>query len=196
MKSKDPTPEETPVLAFASAKAFATWLARNHGKSKGIWLKLAKKGGAASVTYPEALDQALCHGWIDGQKKALDDGWWLQKFVPRGPRSIWSKINTHKAEALVAAGHMKPAGLAAMEAAQADGRWARAYDSPRTSTMPEDFQAALDKSARAKKMWATLNAANKYAVLWRIQTAKKAETRARRITDLTAMLARGEKLHP
>jgi uncharacterized protein YdeI (YjbR/CyaY-like superfamily) len=186
---------EIPTLAFASAKAFATWVEKNHGRSKGLWLKLAKKGGAPSVTYPEALDIALCHGWIDGQKKPFDDAWWLQKFVPRGPRSIWSRINTQKAEALIAAGRMKAAGLAAIEAARADGRWAKAYDSPRTSTVPEDLQAALDGSAKAKKMWATLNAANRYAVLFRIQTAKKPETRAKRIADLTAMLARGEKLH-
>jgi uncharacterized protein YdeI (YjbR/CyaY-like superfamily) len=186
---------EMPTLSFATARAFEAWLAKHHGSSKGLWLKLGKKGGPPSVTYQEALDVALCHGWIDGQKKALDEQWWLQKFVPRGPRSIWSRINTGKAEALIAAGKMKPAGLAAIEAARKDGRWAAAYDSPRTSAIPEDFQAALDRSSRAKKMWATLNAANRYAVLFRIQTAKKPETRARRIADLTAMLARGEKLH-
>ena len=195
MKAKA-APRETPTLAFASAKAFATWLGKNHDRSTGIWLKLAKKGGPPSVTYAEALDAALCHGWIDGQKKALDEAWWLQKFGPRGPRSIWSKINTQKAEALIAGGHMKVAGRAAIEAARADGRWAAAYDSPRTSKVPDDFQAALDAHAGAAKFWATLNAANRYAVLWRIQTAKKSETRARRIADLTAMLGREEKLHP
>ena len=187
---------DLPTIAFASAQAWSAWLARNHRRSTGLWLKLAKKGGAPSVTYPEALEAALCHGWIDGQKKGFDEAWWLQKFVPRGPKSIWSKINTGKAEALIASGRMKAAGLAAIEAARADGRWARAYDSQRTAAEPEDFAAALAGNARAKKFWATLDATNRYAVLFRIQTAKKMETRARRIVDLTAMLARNEKLHP
>ena len=162
-----------------------------------MWLKLAKKGaGVPSVSYAEAIEVALVWGWIDGQKRALDERFWLQKFTRRGARSLWSKINRDKATALIAAGKMKPAGLAVGERARRDGRWERAYDGPRTSTVPDDLAAALARNARAKKLFATLDAAIRYAILWRVQTAKKAETRARRISELVAMLARGEVLHP
>jgi uncharacterized protein YdeI (YjbR/CyaY-like superfamily) len=186
-----------PTLSFRDPGAFADWLADHHGSSLGVWLKLAKKGsGVASLTYAEALEVALAWGWIDGQKQAHDARHWLQKFTPRGARSLWSKINRDKATALIAARKMKPAGLAEVERAKHDGRWEAAYDSPKTSTVPADFQAALDGNARARRAWTTIDSANRYAILWRVQTAKKAETRARRIADLVAMLGRGEVLHP
>src|SRR5215217_8746631 len=167
---------EIPTLPFANKKKWADWLAKQHGKSAGVWLKLAKKdSGIKSITYEEALDVALCYGWIDGQKKGFDDKYWLQKFTPRGAKSIWSKINTEKAERLIASGEMKPAGLKAIEAAKQDGRWEAAYASQKNMEVPEDFQAALDKSKKAKEFFATLNSVNRYAILFRIQTAKKAE---------------------
>ena len=188
-------PGSTPTL-FKSAKAFETWLKKHHATSDGLWLKIAKRGAdEASVTYPEAVEIALCWGWIDGQKKGLDDQHFLQRFTPRRARSIWSKTNVDKAEALIEAGRMQPPGHAQIEAAKADGRWARAYDGARTSTAPEDLLAALEAEPKAKAFFATLNAANRYAVLWRIQTAVKAETRARRIAQLVEMLARGETIH-
>jgi uncharacterized protein YdeI (YjbR/CyaY-like superfamily) len=188
---------ELPTLPFESKKKWAAWLAKQHDKSAGVWLKLAKKdSGIASVTYEEALDVALCYGWIDGQKRGLDDKYWLQKFTPRGPKSIWSKINTEKAEKLIASGQMKPAGLKAVEAARQDGRWEAAYSSQKNISVPEDFQAALEKNKKAKAYFATLNSANRYAILFRIQTAKKTETRAKRIQQFIEMLERGEKLHP
>ncbi len=187
---------DLPIQSFASKTKWAEWLAKQHDKSAGVWLKLAKKdSGIPSVTYDEALDVALCYGWIDGQKKGFDDEHWLQKFTPRGPKSIWSKINTEKAERLIAAGEMKPAGLKVIEAARQDGRWDAAYSSQRNMSVPEDFQAALDKNKKAKIFFTTLNSANRYAILFRIQTAKKAETRAKRIQQFIEMLGRGEKLH-
>jgi uncharacterized protein YdeI (YjbR/CyaY-like superfamily) len=188
---------ELPVVPFESQRAWETWLAANHASSRGVWLKLAKKSsGVASVTYPEALDVALAWGWIDGQKGSFDDAWWLQKFTPRGAKSVWSKVNREKVQALVDAGKMRPAGLAAVELAKTDGRWEAAYDSPSKATVPEDLAAALAANPRASAFFATLNAANRYAILWRVHTAKKAETRARRIADFVEMLARNEKLHP
>ncbi|MCB9117475.1 MAG: YdeI/OmpD-associated family protein [Caldilineaceae bacterium] len=183
--------------SFASQQEWAAWLEANHASSRGLWLKLAKKAaGVPSVTYAEALEIALCYGWIDGQKKALDDGWWLQKFTPRAPRSIWSKINRRKAEELIEAGAMRPAGLRAVEAAQDDGRWARAYDSQAVSTVPADLQAALDANPNAAAFFATLDSRNRYAILFRTESAKKSETRARRIEQFVKMLARREKLYP
>jgi uncharacterized protein YdeI (YjbR/CyaY-like superfamily) len=188
---------ELPTLPFASKKKWSDWLAKQHDKPAGVWLKLAKKdSGISSVTYEEALDVALSYGWIDGQKKGFDDKYWLQKFTPRGPKSIWSKINTEKAERLIASGEMKPAGLKAVEAAKKDGRWEAAYSSQKNISVPEDFQAALEKNKKAKDFFATLNSANRYAILFRIETAKKTETRARRIQQFIEMLERGEKLHP
>jgi len=192
MKSTD-----LPILSFASKKKWADWLARQHDKSSGVWLKLAKKGSEIpSVTYDEALEVALCYGWIDGQKKGFDDKYWLQKFTPRGARSIWSKINTQKAEKLIKSGEMKPAGLQAIEAAKQDGRWDAAYESQKTISVPDDFQAALDKNPKAKAFFVTLNSVNRYAILFRIHNAKKAETRAKRIQQFVGMLEKGEKLHP
>jgi uncharacterized protein YdeI (YjbR/CyaY-like superfamily) len=189
--------KDIPVLLFKRPKDWATWLDKNHATSRGIWLRLAKKAsGIQSATYAEALEVALCYGWIDGQKKSFDDASWLQKFTPRGPKSIWSKVNRKKAQDLIESGQMKPAGLRAVEQAQRDGRWEAAYDSPSGAAVPEDFQAELDGNADAKAFFATLNSANRYAILWRIQTAKKAETRARRIQEFIHMLERHEKIHP
>jgi uncharacterized protein YdeI (YjbR/CyaY-like superfamily) len=190
-------PTELPSLPFESKKKWADWLAREHDISAGVWLKLAKKdSGIASVTYEEAVEVALCYGWIDGQKKGFDDKYWLQKFTPRGPKSIWSKINTEKAERLIASGEMKPAGLKAVTAARQDGRWEAAYSSQKNMSVPEDFQAALDKNRNARAFFASLNSANRYAILFRIQTAKKAETRAKRIQQFIEQLERGEMLYP
>lgn len=187
---------ELPVLPFASKQAFAIWLDRHHASAKGLWLQLAKRAsGTASVTYQEALEVALCYGWIDGQKKSLDEAAWLQKFTPRGPRSIWSVINREKAQQLIASGLMKPAGLAAIERARSDGRWAAAYDSPKSATVPADFQAAIERSPKARAFFATLDSRNRYALLFRLQTAKRPETRARRIEQFVLLLERNEKLH-
>lgn len=187
---------ELPTIAFASPAEWASWLEANHAASRGLWLKLAKKGsGIESVTYAEALDVALEWGWIDGQKNAFDDTAWLQKFTPRGAKSVWSKINCEKVEALIAAGRMKPSGMEVVELAKKDGRWDAAYESQSKATMPEDLARALAANAKAAAFFATLNAANRYAILWRVHTAKKAETRARRIEQFVEMLARHESLH-
>jgi uncharacterized protein YdeI (YjbR/CyaY-like superfamily) len=171
-------------------------LEKNHRKPEGLWLRLAKKGsGMRSVTYGEALEVALAYGWIDGQKKPESKQAWLQRFVPRSARSIWSKINRKKALALIACGQMKAAGLEAVERAKECGRWESAYDSSKGAAVPEDFQAALGGSARAKAFFQGLDRANRYAVLFRIQTVKKAETRARKIREFVEMLERGEKIH-
>lgn len=185
-----------PVLPFSSKNKWADWLARQHDKSTGVWLQLAKKdSGIASVSYDEALDVALCYGWIDGQKKGLDDKYWLQKFTPRGPRSIWSKINTEKAERLIASGEMKPAGLQAVELAKQDGRWEKAYEGQKRVSVPDDFQAALDNNEKARAFFATLNSTNRYAILFRIHNAKKPETRAKRILQFVEMLEKGQKIY-
>lgn len=190
-----PAPPPAPQR-FATERAFETWLRKHHATSDGLWLLIAKAGATQpTVTYAQALDVALCHGWIDGQKKALDEQHWLQRFTPRRPRSLWSKANRGKAEALIAAGRMHASGLAEIERAKADGRWDAAYDSARTATVPPDLQAALDASPAAAAFFAQLDGANRYAVLWRVQTAKKPATRAQRIDTLVAMLARGEKIH-
>ncbi len=186
---------DSPTL-FKTAEAFETWLKKHHAASDGLWLQIAKKGAdEPGVTYPEAVEIALCWGWIDGQKKGLDDQHFLQRFTPRRARSIWSKINVAKVATLIEAGRMQPQGQAQIDAAQADGRWEQAYDGARTATMPDDLQAALDANAAAKAFFATLNATNRYAVTWRVQTAVKPETRARRIVQLVDMLARGEAIH-
>jgi uncharacterized protein YdeI (YjbR/CyaY-like superfamily) len=187
---------ELPTLAFADPRAFSTWLAQHHATSRGVWLRLAKKAsGVPSVTYTEAIGVALAWGWIDGQKRPGDDASWLQKFSPRAARSMWSKINRDKATALIAEGAMQPPGLAEVERARRDGRWDAAYDAPSRATVPEDLAAALAANPRAAAFFATLDAANRYSVLFRIQAPKKPETRARRIEELVAMLARHEKIH-
>jgi uncharacterized protein YdeI (YjbR/CyaY-like superfamily) len=189
------TSTDTPTL-FKSAKAFEAWLKKHHAKSPGFWLKIAKRHvDEASVTYLEAVEIALCWGWIDSQKKGLDEQYFLQRFTPRRARSIWSKVNVEKVAMLIKEGRMQAPGLAQVEAAKIDGRWARAYDGARSSEVPEDLKVALDASSMAKAFFSEINATNRYAVLWRIQTAVKAETRARRIVQLVEMLARGETVH-
>jgi uncharacterized protein YdeI (YjbR/CyaY-like superfamily) len=193
---KTKIPDSSPVRLFKSERDWAAWLEKNHRKSTGLWLRLAKKdSGLQSVSYKEALEVALCYGWIDGQKRPESEEAWLQKFCPRSIRSIWSKINREKALALIAAGQMKAAGLEAIENAKKNGCWEAAYDSPSGATVPGDFQAALDANPRAKAFFEILDRANRYAVLWRIQTVKKAETRARKIQQFVEMLERQEKIH-
>lgn len=197
MKPARNSAPDLPVLLFQRPKDWAAWLNKHHATSSGLWLRLAKKAsGIKSVTYDEALEVALCYGWIDGQKKSYDETSWLQKFTTRGAKSTWSKINCAKAERLIESGQMQAAGLQAIERAKQDGRWEAAYDSPSKATVPEDFQVALDRNAPAQAFFATLNKANRYAILFRIQTAKKAETRAKRIEQFIIMLEKQEKLHP
>ncbi len=189
--------DDFPIRLFKSKESWAAWLDKNHHRSSGLWLRIAKKNaGVPSVSYADAIEVALCYGWIDGQKKPEDDETWLQKFVPRSDGSLWSKINREKAGALIASGQMKPAGLAAIESAKNNGRWEAAYDSARTATVPDDFALALDANPRARQFFEGLDRTNRYAVLWRIQTVKRAETRARKIAQFIDMLARNEKIHP
>ena len=186
-------PIELPTLPFESKKKFADWLAKNHDKSAGAWLKLAKKDAEIpSVTYAEAVEVALCYGWIDGQAGSFDDKYFLQKFTPRRPKSIWSKINVEKVERLIASGEMKPSGLKAVEAAKQDGRWTAAYSSPKNIVVPEDFQSALEKNKKAKAFFESLTGSKRYSFLFRIETAKKAETRMKRILQFLEMLEKGE----
>lgn len=212
-----------PILEFKTGRHWDAWLARNHNASKGIWLRISRKassgsarrpapkadagkaamadtavkaGKAAPLSYDQAVLTALCHGWIDGQKAAGDASAWLQKFTPRGHRSVWSKLNRERVAALIEAGRMRPAGQEAVENAKRSGKWEAAYDTPKTATVPPEFQAELDKSKAAAAFFATLNSANRYAILWRIQTAKKPETKALRIKNFIAMLKRKEKLYP
>jgi uncharacterized protein YdeI (YjbR/CyaY-like superfamily) len=184
------------ILELKTQRDWEKWLDKNHRSSEGIWLRIAKKGSKnPTLSYPEALEIALCYGWIDAQKRAESERAWLQRFMPRRSRSIWSKINRDKALALMAAGRMKPAGIAEVTRAQQDGRWDAAYDSPKTATVPPDFQKALDGNRTAKEFFKALSGANRYAILWRLQTAKKAETRTRRIEKFIQMLEKGETLH-
>jgi uncharacterized protein YdeI (YjbR/CyaY-like superfamily) len=186
-----------PVIAFASLPEWEAWLEANHATSKGLWLKIAKKGaGVETVTYDQALDVALCYGWIDGQKGAFDDRFWVQRFTPRGPRSKWSRVNRDKASELLRRGKLKPAGVAEVERAQRDGRWEAAYESQSGSTVPDDLRAALDQHPKAKAFFDTLDRANRYAILYRLGDAKRPETRARRLAQYVAMLEEGRKLHP
>jgi uncharacterized protein YdeI (YjbR/CyaY-like superfamily) len=185
-----------PAQAFPNQQAWAAWLAKHHASSPGLWLQLAKKGNdTPSVSYAEAVETALCYGWIDGQKQAQGEQFWLQKFTPRAPRSIWSKINKERALVLVEAGKMHPAGLREIERARQDGRWEAAYAPASSATVPDDFQRALDGNRRARDFFGTLDSRNRYAVLFRIQTAKKAETRARKIAQFIAMLEQHETVH-
>jgi uncharacterized protein YdeI (YjbR/CyaY-like superfamily) len=185
-----------PVAEFASAREWSRWLAMHHASAKELWLRLAKKGTAGkTVTRAEALEVALCHGWIDGQARTENDEYWLQRFTPRTRRSKWSKINRDAAEALIAAGKMKPAGLAAVEAAKADGRWDAACASPRTMRVPEGLAKALAKRPKAMKKFRSSSAQNRYAILHRIEDAKRSETRARRIAKYVDMLDRGETIY-
>lgn len=188
---------EPPIAFFESREQWAVWLEKHHAQSSGIWLRLSKKGSSVpSVTYKEALDEALCYGWIDGQKKPESELTWLQRFLPRNPTSLWSKVNREKVLALIADGKVKPAGLQAVENARRSGRWETAYDSPSQAAVPDDLAEALAANVRARQFFDTLDRANRYAILWRIQTVKRPETRARKIAQFVSMLERGEKLHP
>jgi uncharacterized protein YdeI (YjbR/CyaY-like superfamily) len=188
---------DLPVHSFGSRAEWAAWLEREHSSAAGVWLAIARKGGGAeSVSYAEALDVALCYGWIDGRKDRLDDQTWLQRFTPRRARSRWSKRNRGRAEELIESGAMAPAGLREIERARADGRWDAAYDSHSTATVPADLAAALDNDHAARDFFATLDSNNRYAILYRIQEARRPETRARRIAKYVAMLRAGEKIHP
>lgn len=196
MPKKPTAPREIPIVPFATRAAWGKWLDKNHATSAGIWIQFAKKAsGIPSVSYPEAVDVALCYGWIDSQKKAHDTKTFLQKFTPRGTRSIWSRINRDKALALTESGKMKPAGAAAVERAQKDGRWDAAYEPQARAEVPPDLQAALDANPRATEFFTTISSQNRYAILFRIHNAKRPETRARRIADFVAMLERHETLH-
>lgn len=195
--SRRPPARPAPAKLFRSPREWLRWLERNHASASEIWLRLAKKNaGIKSISYAEAIEGALCYGWIDGQAKGVDESFWQQRFTRRGPRSIWSKINCAKAEALISRGAMQPSGLAAIESAKRDGRWAAAYEPPSRATVPEDFQAALEENPAAKEFFATLDGANRYAVLFRVHHAKKPETRRKRIAQFVAMLANREKIHP
>jgi uncharacterized protein YdeI (YjbR/CyaY-like superfamily) len=187
---------DAPIKSFRSQNAWARWLAANHARSDGIWLQFYKKSsGKETVTHAEALDDALCYGWIDGQILPYDEESWLHKFTPRRARSVWSRRNTEHIARLTAAGRMKPAGLREVEAATADGRWQKAYDSPRNMSVPRDFLKALSKDAKAHAFFKTLNKANTYAIAWRLQTAAKPEAREKRLKGILAMLAKGEAFH-
>lgn len=189
-------PTDFSIEFFADSAEWEAWLAKHYADISGVWIKFAKKdSGITSLNYAQALDAALCYGWIDGQARSFDDVYYLQKFTPRRPKSIWSKRNVEKVAELIKSGKMKPSGQAAIDAAKADGRWDQAYDSPSNSVMPPDFEAALDQHPKAKAFYDTLNKTNKYAFLWRIQTAKKPETRQARIEKSVVMLENGEKFH-
>ncbi|MEY2470366.1 MAG: hypothetical protein QOF21_3064 [Actinomycetota bacterium] len=188
--------KDDPIVHAETPAKFEAWLKKNHKSSTGIWLAIAKKTGAKkSVTYPEAVEIAICWGWIDGQKQKLDDDYSLQRFTPRRPRSNWSKINVDRVDQLTKAKRMQPTGLAEVEKAKADGRWAAAYDSPSNMTVHEDLAAALKKNKEAAAFFETVSASNRYAILYRVHSAKKPETRAARIEKFVAMLAEGKTLY-
>ncbi|MBL7493941.1 YdeI/OmpD-associated family protein [Frankia sp. AgB1.9] len=185
------------TVAFESTEAFEVWLGERHATSPGIWLKLRKKSpGVSALNYAQAVEVALCFGWIDGQKDKLDDEWWLQRFTPRKQGSRWSKINCARVATLIEQGRMRPSGLAEVERARSDGRWEAAYDSASTARVPDDLAAALAASPPAAAFFETLDRQNRYAILYRIQDVKKAETRARRVEKYVAMLAQGQKIYP
>jgi uncharacterized protein YdeI (YjbR/CyaY-like superfamily) len=185
-----------PTIAFASEAEWEAWLARHHAESPGVWVKMAKKGsGIDSVSYPGVLESALCFGWIDGRREALDASYFLQRFTPRRSRSRWSRINREKAERLMTDGRMRPAGVVEVQRAQADGRWEAAYAGQKTSTVPDDLQRELDARPQAKAFFAELSSQNRYAILYRLQEAKKPETRARRLAKFVAMLEAGEAIY-
>jgi uncharacterized protein YdeI (YjbR/CyaY-like superfamily) len=195
-RSSGPSSGDPLIRAFKDQKAWESWLEKNQTATDGLWMRIAKKAsGTKSITYPVAVEIALCYGWIDGQKKPESDTTWLQRFVPRRPRSIWSKINREKALGLIACGRMQSAGLKEIDRAKQDGRWDAAYDSPKNAPIHPDFQKALNESPRAKAFFETVNAANRYAIIWRLHTAKKAETRERLTRKFIEMLEKGETLH-
>ena len=186
-----------PQVRFESAESWDEWLAEHHESAPGVWAMIAKKAsGVPTVAYPEVLDIAISYGWIDGQRRALDDTFFLQKFCPRGPRSRWSRINRDKAIRMIEDGQMKPAGLREVDQAKADGRWDAAYEPQSSAKVPDDLQAALDANPQAREFFGTLNSQNRYAILYRVNDAKRPDTRARRIAQFVEMLAKGEKLYP
>jgi uncharacterized protein YdeI (YjbR/CyaY-like superfamily) len=194
-KTKGGNPSD-PIRLFATQAAWETWLEKNHRNTRALWLRLAKKGSdLRTLTYREALEGALCYGWIDGQKRAESEQAWLQRFLPRSARSIWSKINRDKAAALITDKRMTDAGLESIEAAKKAGSWDAAYDSPKGAKVPKDFESALDANPRAREFFESLDSVNRYAMLFRIQTVKKAETRNRKIREFIEMLERNERLH-
>ena len=188
---------ELPIIPFASSGAWDAWLEEHHATSDGLWLKIAKKGsGLETVTYDQAVEIALCYGWIDGQVRKFDEYYYLQRFTPRRPRSKWSKINRQKATELIERGEMRPAGLSEVERARADGRWDAAYDAPSTATVPEDLLRELERNQKAREFFSELDGRNRYAILYQIQDAKRPKTRARRIARYVAMLAEQRKPYP
>lgn len=189
--------KESPIKSFETAAQWEKWLAKNHAISDGVWLRIPKKdSGLPSLTYAEALDAALCYGWIDGQKRSNDHHSWLQRFTPRSLKSGWSKRNTEHVERLTKAGRMRPAGVAAVEAAKRDGRWKAAYDSQGNSKIPEDFLKELSRDKRAQAFFNSLNKANLYSITYRLHTAKKPETREKRMKTILEMMSKGKKFHP
>jgi uncharacterized protein YdeI (YjbR/CyaY-like superfamily) len=191
------TDDGLPKIPFASAAEWEAWLEANHAVSDGVWITMAKKDtGIESVRYPEVLESALCFGWIDGRREALDERWFLQRYTRRRLRSRWSRINREKAQLLIEEGRMRPSGLAEVDRAKADGRWAAAYAGQRSITVPDDLQSELDARPRAKAFFAELSSQNRYAILYRLQDAKKPETRVRRLAQFVAMLEAGETLYP
>ena len=193
---KKPDKNELPIIPFESPLEWERWLEMNHTDEKGIWLRFFKKGSAVtSVTYEQALDEALCYGWIDGQKKTYDEQSYLIKFTPRRAKSIWSKKNIEHIARLHKQGKMKPRGIKETELAKADGRWEQAYDSPSNMKIPDDFLQRLGKNKKAKAFFETLNKTNTYAITWRLQTAKKPETREKRMLQILEMLEQGKKFH-
>ena len=189
--------DRLPKIAFPSSAEWEEWLEHNHARSEGVWIKMAKKdAGIESVRYPEVLDSALCFGWIDGRREALDERYFLQRFTPRRSRSRWSRINREKADRLIAEGRMRPAGLVEVERAKADGRWEGAYEGQRTSSVPDDLKRELEVRPKARAFFAELSSQNRYAILYRLQDAKKPQTRARRLAKFVAMLEAGETIYP
>ncbi len=187
--------DEDEVISFSSQKAFESWLAKNHATVSGIWLRIYKKAsGEKTVTYAEALDVALCYGWIDGLKRSYDEASFIQRFTPRRSRSVWSKVNVGHVERLTNEGRMKPPGLAAVETAKGDGRWSKAYDSPKNVKIPDDFLLELKKNRKAYAFFETLNRVNQYAIAYRLGSAKKPETRERRMQLFLEMMAKGQKI--
>lgn len=195
-EEKENKGKEMQVVSFASAEEWRKWIAEHHAKSNGVWLWLYKKdSGEKTVSYAEALEEALCYGWIDGQVNKYDATSYIQKFTPRRPKSIWSKRNTEKAERLIQEGKMEKAGMHQVELAKADGRWQQAYDSYKNMKVPEDFLQLLSKNEKAKTFFDGLNKANLYAIAWRLQTAKKPETREKRLKEILQMMSEGKKFH-
>ena len=195
MTQRAPKKKDLPVKRFRSQEAWEKWLRAEHERSQGIWLEFAKKAsGRASVNYKEALEVALCYGWIDGQTAAVDETWYRQRFTPRRPRSKWSEINRTSVERLHGERRLAPAGIRQMEAAKADGRWDAAYPSPANMEVPPDLAAALETNSRARKNFEGLDRQNRFAILYRLHDAKRPETRARRLAEYVRMLARGEKM--